>query len=112
MGILEKYNAELDRLAALHKEMALLSIEKGDEREYTIHLMQASMLGDMLKVFGRIEHEKTRPGHAENVIASLEKEEDKQKKTGDYDMADRARVKANTIRQAMELLERLEKENA
>ena len=112
MDTLDRYNAELDKMSARHREMALQAIEKGDEREYTIHLMQASMLGDMLKTFGRIKHEGKRPGYIENVLASLAKDEEKQKSAGDYDMADRARVKAQTIHQAISVLERLEKEDA
>lgn len=112
MKILALYNEELDRLGAKHRDLALHAIESGDERKYTIHLMQAGMAGDMLRTLGRVQHEGARPGYIENILASLEKEEREQKQAGDYDMADRARVKAQTIRQAMTLLERLEKENA
>jgi len=112
MQILEKYNAELDRLSREQRDLALQAIERGDEREYTVHLMQASMLGDMLKVLGRVQHEGRRPGYIDNMLIALEREEAKQLKDGDYDLADRAKVKAQTIRGAMELLERLEKENA
>jgi len=112
MDVLERYNCELDKLSSQQRDLALQAIERGDEREYTIHLMQASMMGDMLKVLGRVQHEGKRPGHVENILASLEKEEKAKTEEGDYDLADRAKVKAQTIRRAMELLERLEKEHA
>jgi len=112
MNVMERYYAELDKRSAEHRDQALQAIERGDERQYTIHLMQASMLGDMLKVLGRVQHEGSRPGHVEGILASLAKEEEAQTKAGDYDLADRAKVKAKTIRSAMSVLERLEKENA
>ncbi|MDO4741120.1 MAG: hypothetical protein Q4A66_10665 [Eubacteriales bacterium] len=112
MEILEKYYAELDRRSREQRDLALQSLEKGEEREYTIHLMQAGMMGDMLKVLGRVQHLRERPGHVEGILASLEKEEEKQNAAEDYDLADRARIKAQTIRQAMALLERLENEHA
>ena len=109
MAILERYNAEPGRMSARQREMALRAIEKGDEREYTIHLTQASMLGDMLKTFGKIKHKGARPGYIENVWDSLKKEEEKQHRADDYDMADRAHIKAMTICQVIAVLERLEK---
>lgn len=112
MDVLEKYNSELDRLKAEQRELALQALERGEEREYSVHLMQASMMGDMLKVLGKVQHEGSRPQYIPNMLAALEREEKAQKEAGDYDLADRACVKARTIRQAMAILERLEKENA
>lgn len=112
MPVLERYNEELARLGREYREKALEALERGDERAHSVYMMQHSMFGDMLRTIGRVEHEKTRPGYAANVLASLAKEEQKYLAAQDFDLADRARVKAQTICRALEILERLEKEDA
>ena len=112
MHILERYNAELDKLSEQERNLAAQAKERGDEREHSIHLMCASMLGEMLKVLGRNHHNRVRPNHIPDIIAHLEREEEQQKKSGDFDSADRTHIKVQTIRQALHILERLENENA
>lgn len=108
MSILEKYNETLDLRAGEERERAAEAKAKGDERRHSVHLMQASMLGDMLKVLGKVQHEGARPGVLQAQIDSLKREEEKQKACGDYDNADRARVKAETIAWAQNVLAELE----
>lgn len=109
MSILERYYGELDKRGAEEKEKADRARMKGDEREHSIHLMQQSMLGDMLKVLGRVEHEGQRPGILAAQIENLKKEEARQLAQGDHDSADRARIKAETIDWAMQTLRELER---
>ena len=108
MNILEQYNLALDRRAAEEREKAMLAKARDDEREHSMHLMQSSMLGDMLKVLGRVQHEGTRPDALERQIVALEKEAEKQQAQGDYDSADRTRIKAQTIAWAQNVLRELE----
>lgn len=110
MNVLENYNEALDKRAAQERRMAAQAKSRGDEREHSMHLMQASMLGDMLKVMGRVSHDGSRPGMLSAQIAALQKEAEAQQAKGDYDAADRARVKANIIEWAKNTLENLENE--
>ena len=110
MNILEKYNEALDKRAVQERELAAQAKSRGDEREHSVHLMQASMLGDMLKVMGRVSHDGSRPGMLTAQIDALHREAEAQQVKGDYDAADRARVKANTIEWAKNTLEKLENE--
>lgn len=108
MNILEQYNLALDRRAAEEREKAVRAKARGDEREHSIHLMCSSMLGDMLKVMGRVQHEGARPDILDKQIVSLEQEAERQQARGDYDSADRARIKAQTIAWAQNTLRELE----
>jgi len=108
MSVMEKYYCALDERSAQERSKAAEAKAANDERGHSIHLMQASMLGDMLKVLGRVQHEGARPGVLQAQIDSLKKEEEKQKAQGDYDSADRARVKAETIGWALRTLTELE----
>ena len=108
MSILEKYYALLDGRSAQERGKAAEAKASGDERGHSIHLMQASMLGDMLKVLGRVQHEGARPGVLQAQIDSLKTEEEKQREKGDFDSADRARIKAETIAWAQRTLAELE----
>jgi len=111
MSVLERYDAALAQRAREEKEKALAAKECGDERAHSLHLMQESMLGNMLRQIGRVQHEGKRPGMMEDLIAQLEKEAEKQKSLGDYDAADRARIKGETIRFALECLLKEEKKH-
>lgn len=108
MDILEKYYSALDHRAAEEHNKAMKANARGDEREHSIHLMCSSMLGDMLKVLGRVEHTRQRPGILQTQIDTLLREADKQKSIGDFDAADRTRIKAETIAWAMSVLKELE----
>lgn len=111
MTLLERYNALLDQRAVEEREKATKARAAGDEREFSIHLMQASMLGEMLKTLGRVEHEKTRPGILQAQIAALKMEGEKQRKKEDFDAADRTMTKMETIAFALETLKKLETED-
>lgn len=108
MNLLEQYNLALDRRAAQEREKAAQAKERGDERRHSIHLMCASMLGDMLKALGRVQHEGIRPNALQKQIDALTTEEQRLQARGDYDAADRARVKAETIAWAQNVLKELE----
>ena len=112
MCILEQYNAALDEAA--HKETALAAEANacGNERLKSIHLMKASMLGDMLKVLGRVEHEGKRPKALETLIDSFNEESERRHKLGDYDAADRAEQKAITVQFALDRLREIEDNGA
>lgn len=107
MDILELYNAALDRRAAEERDRAEACAQ--DEREHSIHLMQASMLGDMLKALGRVQHEGQRPNALRAQIDSLKAQAEKQQALGDYDAADRDLIKARTVEWALDTLTELEK---
>lgn len=106
MNILEQYNAALDRRAA--EERARAEACASNERERSIHLMQASMLGDMLKALGRVQHEGLRPGVLRAQIDSLVVQAEKERRLEDFDAADRTLVKARTIEWALDRLTELE----
>ncbi|MBO7385061.1 MAG: hypothetical protein J6U63_01820 [Clostridia bacterium] len=111
MTLLETYNSILDAKAAEFKEKAKAARAQGDERTLSICLMQASMLGDMLKQLGRVDHERIRPGLLEKEADFLEQNSRRISLTGDLDAADREQIKAHTTRFALEALRRLEAEN-
>ena len=48
MHILERYNTALKEEAQRETALAAEAAKKGDKRAQSIHLMKASMLGDML----------------------------------------------------------------
>ena len=112
MRVLENYYAALEKRALTEKQKAQAAKEQGDERAHSLHLMQESMLGDMLRQMGRVQHEGLRPHMLENLIAQLEKEEEKQKAFGDFDASDRARIKRETVLFALECLTEEEKKQA
>ena len=101
---LEKYNETLDMWAGEERAKAKMAKDTGDERMHSICLMKASMLGDMLKVLGRVEMNGVRPGILEKEIAALTRESEKLKSMEDHDAAERALIKAETIRRAWDLL--------
>ena len=105
MNCLERYNRALDEAAQKERTLAAQAKEKGDEREHAVHLMKASMLGDMLKMLGRVVYEGKRPNALQSLIDSLNEEAKAQYKRGDYDAADRAEQKAATIQFAIDALE-------
>ena len=109
MTVLELYNAALDERA--EQERSLARAASGDERAHSLHLMQASMLGDMLKVLGRVQHEGRRPDVLQKQIDTLSAEAERLRAQEDFDQADRTLVKMQTIAWAQETLKRLEQEH-
>ena len=100
---LEKYEQILDGWAAEENRKAEAAKAAGDERIQSICLMKASMLGDMLKVLGRVELSgKTRT--LERIACQQQAEAEKLKKQEDFDAAERAEIKAETIRRARKLI--------
>ena len=110
MQLLEKYNAALDARAAEYREAAVRAEAQGDERLHSLNLMRCSMLGDMLKALGRVEHEGRRGTLRRQAEAASERAAVAEGR-GDFDAADRERIKAETILWAREQLERLEAEH-
>ncbi len=108
MTTLEQYYNKLDAEALRMKEVAAQAKEQGDERQHSIALMKASMLGDMLKVLGRVEHEGKRPNALETLIDSFSAEAENQHRHGDYDASDRAEQKAVTVQFALDTLREAE----
>ena len=102
---LEKYEKTLDLWAEAERTKAAEAKKAGDERLQSIHLMKASMLGDMLKVLGKFEMMHGRKGLLAGNIASMTKEAERLTALGDYDAAERAEIKAETIRRALQLIE-------
>lgn len=100
---LEKYEKTLDIWSAEEKRNAEAAKASGDERQHSIHLMKASMLGDMLKVLGRVELS-GRNGMLEKVARQQQAEAEKLKEQEDFDAAERAEIKAATIRRAWKLI--------
>lgn len=111
MSIMEQYNGALDKKAAEFREKAQHARRQGDEREESLCLMQASMLGDMLKHIGRVDHEGIRPGLLQKEIDFLEENAGRIARNGDLDAAEREQIKAKTVRFALETLRKLEAEN-
>ena len=105
MNDLERYYQKLDEAAQQERSLAAEAKTRGDERAHSIHLMKASMLGDMLKALGRVVYEGKRPNALINLVESLSEEAEKAHKRGDYDAADRAEQKASTIQFAIDALE-------
>ncbi len=110
MTILERYNAALDERAALMRDEAAKAKRAGDERRHSLFLMQASMLGDMLKQQGKVEHNLIRPGIMQLEIDLMRRQAAGFEARGDFDAADQARVKADTIRWAQDTLRAREAE--
>lgn len=100
----EAYCGILDAEASRMKEFAKKAKESGDERAHSVYLMRASMLGDMLKVLGRVELEGKRPRALETLVESFSNESEQQRRSGDYDAADRAEQKAITVQFALDAL--------
>ena len=109
MTVLERYNAALAEEAKRETALAAEAAQKGDARAQSIHLMKASMLGDMLKVLGRVEHEGKRPNALETLVGSFSEESERQRKLGDYDASDRAEQKAITVQFALDALREAER---
>ena len=108
MTFWEDYDRALDERAAQERERAYAARMQDDERMTSVHLMQASMLGDMLKALGSAR-ENGKPDILDRQIASLHEEARRQKACEDFDEADRALVRAETIAWAQNLLKELEK---
>ena len=70
MSVLENYYVALDKRAQEERQKALAAKGQGDERAHSLHLMQESMLGDMLRQMGRVQHEGKRPNMLENLITT------------------------------------------
>ena len=105
MTLFENYDAALDaRAAALTREAEAV---REDQRAHSIALMQASMLGEMLKTLGRVEHER-RPGILQTLIDQAAGNAAAARARDDFDTAEREEIKASTIRWALETLKRLE----
>ena len=100
----ETYCGILDEEANRLRTLAEKAKESGDERGHSVHLMRASMLGDMLKVLGRVEMEGKRPRALETLVESFSNESEQKRRTGDYDAADRAEQKAITVQFALDAL--------
>lgn len=101
---LEKYEKTLDGWANEERIQAEQAKKAGDERRHSIHLMKASMMGDMLKVLGRVELSGRR-GTLEKIALQCDEEAEKLKGKEDFDAAERSEIKAQTIRRAMGLIE-------
>ena len=112
MSVLENYNKTLDLEAAKQTALASEAKEKGDERMRSVHLMKASMLGDMLKALGRVEHEGKRPEALETLVRSFSEESERQRRLGDYDASNRAEQKAITVQFALDALREAERNEA
>lgn len=112
MNGLEYYNNALNEAAQRERTLADKAKTQGDERAHSIHLMKASMMGDMLKVLGRVVYEGKRPNALINILNSLSDEADKAHAQGDYDTADRAEQKAMTVQFAIDTLEEAKKYGA
>ena len=105
LNCIERYYKRLDEAAQQEKQQAAEAKARGEERAQSIHLMKASMLGDMLKALGRVVYEGKRPDALNNLVVSFGEEAEKARKSGDYDAADRAEQKAMTIQFAIDALE-------
>ncbi|MBQ1631310.1 MAG: hypothetical protein II049_00650 [Clostridia bacterium] len=112
MTVLEKYNNTLKSESERETALASEATKNGDARMQSIHLMKASMLGDMLKVLGRVEHEGKRLNALETLIESFLQEAERQRKLGDYDESDRAEQKAITVQFALDALREAERYGA
>ena len=110
MSFFEEYCKILADEAEKHRDAAAQAKACGDERTHSMELMQASMLGPMLEQFGRVEHEKLRPGIMQQQIDAARSEQQRHEALGDFDQADRFRIKAEMIVFALEALRKLEAE--
>jgi len=100
----EKYEKTLDLWAEEERAKAAEAKSAGDERQHSICLMKASMLGDMLKVLGKVEMA-GRKGTLERLAVQCGLEAEKLKGREDFDAAERSEIKAETIRRALKLIE-------
>ena len=101
---LEKYEKTLDTWADEERAKAAEAKKAGDERLNSIHLMKASMLGDMLKVLGKLELS-GRKGSLGKLALQQMAEAERLREKDDYDAAERSEIKAETIRRALSLIE-------
>ena len=101
---LEKYEMTLAAWSAEEKEKAMEAKQAGDERMHSIQMMKASMLGDMLKVLGKFEMTRGQKGLLQKEIDFMGREAERLKGVGDFDAAERAQIKAETIRRAWRLI--------
>ncbi len=100
---LEAYMKQLDLWAAEEREKAAQAKLVEDERGHSICLMKASMMGDMLKVLGRVEWTQ-KNGILEKIARQNMDEAARLRVLGDFDAAERSEIKAQTIRRAQALL--------
>ena len=110
MEILNKYNEILDEKAELHRAAAAKALEQKDQRTHSIELMQAGMLGDMLKQIGMVEHKKIRPGLMQKTVDLFKNKEKECLERDDFDQADRNRIQGETVQFALDTLRKLEAE--
>ena len=106
MTLYERYDAALDAQAAVLRDEAAVAKSQGDQRAQSIELMKASMLGDMLKTLGRVEHDR-RPGLLESLAAQARGRAQALRSRDDFDAAEREDIKADTILWALETLRKL-----
>ena len=104
------YEAALDAKAEEYRRAAELAGEQGDERGHSLNLMCASMLGDMLRALGRAEHS-GRKGLLQKIAGEASARSEAALARGDYDTADRERIKAETILWARDRLYEAEAED-
>ena len=109
MTVLERYNAILREESEREAARAAEAKTAGDARMHSIHLMKSSMLGDMLQILGKVEHEGKRPNALETLIESFSQEAERQRRLGDYDASDRAEQKAITVQFALDALREAER---
>lgn len=100
----EKYEQTLALWAEQERAAALEAKNAGDERLHSICLMKASMMGDMLKVLGRVELS-GKKGTLERIARQCDAEAERMRAKEDFDAAERSEIKAETIRRALELIE-------
>ena len=112
MNVLDQYNKALAIRAKEEHELAQQSLEKEDERMHSIHLMLESMCGDMLRELGKAQHHAPQAGVMRRMQERALQEEAQMKQRDDFDSADRARLKAETIAWAMNTLKELEEQHA
>ena len=107
MSIIEQYDAALDAKAAEFHAQAEQARLRGDERAHSIALMRESMLGDMLKQLGRVDHG-ARRGILQGQIEAAGRKAEALRARDDFDGADREALKVETICFAMDTLRQLE----
>lgn len=100
MPVLEQYSEEACPGLAAKTAKRPWKRWNAEMSAHSVCMMQHGMVGDMLRNIGRMENEKTRPGYASNVLASLAKEEQKYLAAQDFDPADRARKDADHLPRA------------
>lgn len=98
------YESALHALAERARQAAQEAERAGDEREKSLQLMRASMLGNMLIALGKVDLDGRHVGVLADIRAQCERNEQKLRALGDEDAADRERVKAETIAIAEEAL--------